>query len=125
MTSGKNWNNRNNLFGNNNNVDVDIGDTIITEDQFQAYIEGLSDDQVNQIAGDYFSNLDTEGLPKLPDQIFFDTDIDGMLSYQDRQQVNKNRLEQKRSQGRQGTILGGGVPTAPTQVKPPSSVLGM
>ena len=65
-------------------------------------------------------------VPDLPDYLQANTDIEGMITNEDRTRIRTQKAKQSMRSGRQGTILGSGVPTAPSVVKPQqnNSVLG-
>ena len=63
-------------------------------------------------------------VPELPEYLRGDTDIEGMITFEDRTRIRTQQAEQRKVQGRQGTILGGGVPVGPQAPQGPESVLG-
>jgi len=61
-------------------------------------------------------------VPELPEYLRGDTNIDGMITFEDRTRIRTQQAEQRKANGRQGTILGGGVPVGPQSQQ--GSVLG-
>lgn len=70
-------------------------------------------------------------VPELPQYLTGQTDIKGMITFEDRTRIRNQRSQQALRGGRQGTVLGGGVPVAPSAppgqslAGSPASTLGL
>lgn len=93
----------------------------------QQLLESYSESDILDLLGrqrSMFGLTDLNGLPALPGQLGPDDDLIGQVSTKDRNRIRKMRRMRKSMSGRQGTILGKGVPTAPGSSSQSLSVLG-
>lgn len=93
----------------------------------QAALGQLSAQEIEQLSGitfGLFGGYETGGLPKLPGVLGPDSQAPGTISVEDRNRIRKMQRVQRMSAGRQGTVLGGGIPTQSTGSSASKTVLG-